>query len=233
VRKQRGFTLIEIAIVVVIIGLLLGGMLKGQELITAAKVRNLASQLDGVKVAYLGFLDRFRTLPGDMTTVDAAAYMPGNPPGCTGGAACGNGQIDPDEVYVAWAQLSRSGFMTGSYSGLVTDTAPTAANSPTNPYGGFLALLTDTIYDDGNEPAQLPALNLKTGGNVPSGAIAELDRKVDDGTPLGGSFRSLGNAARTATLAGGITVTDCNLAGPPVAWNSAADIKNCGGAAIQ
>ncbi len=64
-RKQNGFTLIEIAIVLVIIGLLLGGVLKGQELITSARVRNLISQQDGIKAAYFGFLDRFRALPGD------------------------------------------------------------------------------------------------------------------------------------------------------------------------
>ena len=53
-NKQRGFTLIEIAIVLVIIGLLLGGVLKGQELITGARVRNLIGQQDGVKAAYFG-----------------------------------------------------------------------------------------------------------------------------------------------------------------------------------
>ena len=72
-RTQTGFTLIEIAIVVVIIGLLLGGVLKGQELITAARVRNLAAQLDGVKIAYLGFQDRYRALPGDYSNAAAAA----------------------------------------------------------------------------------------------------------------------------------------------------------------
>ena len=63
--KSRGFTLIEIAIVLVIIGLLLGGVLKGQELITGARVRNLISQQDGIKAAFFGFQDRFRALPGD------------------------------------------------------------------------------------------------------------------------------------------------------------------------
>ena len=62
---QRGFTLIEIAIVLVIIGLLLGGVLKGQELITSARVRNLISAQDGVKAAFFGFQDRFRAYPGD------------------------------------------------------------------------------------------------------------------------------------------------------------------------
>src|ERR1043165_7766802 len=64
-KRQSGFTLIEIAIVLVIIGLLLGGVLKGQELITGARVRNLIQQQDGVKGAYFRFLDRFRALPGD------------------------------------------------------------------------------------------------------------------------------------------------------------------------
>lgn len=54
-NHQRGFTLIEIAIVLVIIGLLLGGVLKGQELVTSARVRNLISAQDGVKAAFFGF----------------------------------------------------------------------------------------------------------------------------------------------------------------------------------
>src|SRR6478735_3489802 len=66
-KRQQGFTLIEIAIVLVIIGLLLGGVLKGQELITSARVRNLITLQDGIKAAYFGFLDRFRALPGDYT----------------------------------------------------------------------------------------------------------------------------------------------------------------------
>ena len=66
-KYAQGFTLIEIAIVLVIIGLLLGGILKGQELITSARVRNLISQQDGVKAAFFGFQDRFRALPGDYT----------------------------------------------------------------------------------------------------------------------------------------------------------------------
>src|SRR6186997_1527886 len=86
-NRQNGFTLIEIAIVLVIIGLLLGGVLKGQELITSARVRNLISQQDGIKAAYFGFQDRYRALPGDYSGANAFANIP-NMVGATFG---GNG----------------------------------------------------------------------------------------------------------------------------------------------
>lgn len=235
-RKQRGFTLIEIAIVLVIIGLLLGGVLKGQELITAARVRNLASQLDGVKVAYFGFQDRFRALPGDLLAQTANANIQGNPGGCAAAVTCGNGLIDATEIWVVWNQLSKAGFITGSYSGAFgVDAAPNPANNPNNPFGGYLQLINDNIYDDALEATQPVALNIKTGAQIPSGVLAELDRKVDDGQPMTGTFRSLGNAPRTLAPAGGAanTVVACNLVGPPIVWNAAADLKNCGGVALQ
>ena len=54
-RNQSGFTLIEIAIVLVIIGLLLGGVLKGQELINSAKVKNLATDFRNIPVFIYGY----------------------------------------------------------------------------------------------------------------------------------------------------------------------------------
>ena len=71
----RGVTLVEIAIVLVIIGLLLGGILKGQELINNAKVRSIADRQNSLKVAWFAFIDRFQALPGDY--VYAAQYIPG------------------------------------------------------------------------------------------------------------------------------------------------------------
>src|SRR3954454_15940953 len=83
-RYARGFTLIEIAIVLVIIGLLLGGVLKGQELITGARVRNLISQQDGIKAAFFGFQDRYRALPGDYASASTNIN-------CGSGVTCSNG----------------------------------------------------------------------------------------------------------------------------------------------
>jgi prepilin-type N-terminal cleavage/methylation domain-containing protein len=64
-KAQSGFTLVEIAIVLVIIGLLLGGVLKGQELIENGRVKNAANDMNGIVAAYNSYLDRYRKVPGD------------------------------------------------------------------------------------------------------------------------------------------------------------------------
>ena len=63
--QQSGFTLVEIAIVLVIIGLLLGGILKGQELINSAKVKNLANDFRVIPTYIYAYQDKFKSLPGD------------------------------------------------------------------------------------------------------------------------------------------------------------------------
>ncbi len=70
-RKQSGFTLVEIAIVLVIIGLLLGGVLKGQELINSAKVKNFATDFRNIPVYIYGYQDKFKAIPGDDASVDS------------------------------------------------------------------------------------------------------------------------------------------------------------------
>src|SRR4030088_3250787 len=59
------FTLVEIAIVLVIIGLLLGGILKGQEMITQAKIKNIVNDFNGITAAINSYQDRYKALPGD------------------------------------------------------------------------------------------------------------------------------------------------------------------------
>ena len=153
VKSQRGFSLIEIAIVIVITGSLLGTVIKGQELITSSRVRNVAAQLEGVKIAYLGFQDRYRALPGDYSGALAATNLPGpagSPTlGCANLVTCANGKIDDtndNESILAWHQLARAGFLVGNYDGL--GTVSSATNAPTNPFGGYLQLIFDNVYSD-------------------------------------------------------------------------------------
>ena len=57
--KQKGFTLVEIAIVLVIVGLLIGGVLKGQEMITNAKLKRIESDNAGMAAAMFSYQDRY------------------------------------------------------------------------------------------------------------------------------------------------------------------------------
>ena len=228
-RRQAGLTLIEIAIVFVIIGLLLGAVLKGQELITSARVRNLISQQEGVKAAYFGFLDRFRTPPGDYslaTTNIANTTANGNANGLIESAAvCGAIPACQALEHIAvWEHLSRAGFINGSYT--YAPLPETPASVPPSPYAyvRYIQVIYDAVYGTG---AGVPRHNIKTGNGIPSEILAEIDRKIDDGTPVGGVFQfstydgGAGGTAPTGGAAGqcyvgrtwtGPTVSNCGAA---------------------
>src|SRR5258705_13699955 len=87
-KDQAGFTLVEIAIVLVIIGPLLGGILKGQEMITQAKIKNVVADFSGIPAAYYGYQDRYRAIPGD----DVGAATRSTPPTAPA-AGDGNGVV--------------------------------------------------------------------------------------------------------------------------------------------
>jgi prepilin-type N-terminal cleavage/methylation domain-containing protein len=218
-QRQSGFTLIEIAIVLVIIGLLLGGILKGQELITSARVRNIIAQLDGTRAAFFGFQDRYRALPGDFnaaTTQISGASRNGD----------GDGQILGDESIAVWDHLSHAGFINGTY---VFNAAESPATTPNNPYGARLQLINDAVYADSAAPTV--RINLKTGPQIPVNILAEIDRKIDDGNALRGTMRfsayAAGGAAPTAAncyeTAAGATEGE---------WLAGTGEANCGAAIL-
>lgn len=90
-QRQQGFTLVEIAIVLVIIGLLLGGVLKGQEMIENSKIKNIANDMKGVQAAYHAYVDRYKAVPGDET--DAVLTARGWGGAGVGAAAANNGVL--------------------------------------------------------------------------------------------------------------------------------------------
>src|SRR5260221_3007413 len=114
--NNRGFTLIEIAIVLVIIGLLLGGVLKGQELINNAKVKSYATDFRNIPIMIYGYQDRFKALPGDDANVVAhipAATLATTPAVATVGNGVINGAWDPAtntaESCLFWHTVSIAG----------------------------------------------------------------------------------------------------------------------------
>lgn len=193
--SSKGFTLVEIAIVLMIIGLLIGGILRGQELITSARVRNIIDQKSAIQTAYIGFIDRYRMLPGDLTAAQAGII--GN--GIAGGWWGGDG-IVPIQNDSPWffQNLTITGFISCgvcNYNG-TNVIAHTIDNSPVNVYGGVVSFgwangtvgaAANSFY---NPTVNVPVRHIiSTGANIPSQILAEADRKADDSSPGTGSFR--------------------------------------------
>ena len=116
-KKQSGFTLIELAIVLVIIGLLLGGVLKGQELINSAKVKNMATDFKNVQVYIYGYQDKFKALPGDDGQV--ATHLTGATVATTGNVNNGviqgawDSEIGTDESVLFWQHVRLANLASG------------------------------------------------------------------------------------------------------------------------
>ena len=192
---QKGFTLVEIAIVLVIIGLLLGGILKGQEMITQAKIKNVVADFSGVSAAYYGYQDRYRAIPGDDTNANARWTL-GIAAPATG--AYGNGivsggyatQTANEESRLFWQHLRSAGFVAG-----------TGEAQPFNAVTGILGVQTGDAVVAGVGPTMLSAA-LAAGGNgfvglvicsagLPDKISIAVDTQMDDGVPNTGTVRAL------------------------------------------
>ena len=189
-NSQKGFTLIEIAIVLVIIGLLLGGVLKGQELINTARVRAMNNTVDGITAAWFSFQDRYRSFPGDYLSASSQVNLPGAPIG-----GDGNGLVNTDsERALVWVHLEAAGYLTGGYTNTAATVADDAYNCPPticpdNGFGSGMNLSYGAMVQTGAASAH----ELISGSGIPVEVIAELDRKVDDGSPDSGAMQ-LGKA---------------------------------------
>jgi prepilin-type N-terminal cleavage/methylation domain-containing protein len=223
-RSQRGFTLVEIAIVLMIVGLLIGGILRGQELIQSARVRNIIDQKSAVQTAYIGFLDRYRMLPGDLTATQAGVVGNSAAASVVAGANAnpGDGVIAlGGESVLFFQNLTAAGFI--SCGGCMTVTVPAAStinNSPINVYGnplavGHVASNTAASLIEWFDQAAVTRLVLSTGAGTPSQVLAEVDRKADDGLPSSGQLRfAAGSGSLLANCATGLANTVAGMATP-------------------
>ena len=210
-NQQSGFTLVEIAIVLVIIGLLLGGILKGQELINSAKVKALITDMRNIQTQIYGYQDKFRQLPGD--DARAPSNLAGPPPATLGtGGTVGNGQIEgalfptdsgnggttsTEETAVFWQHLRMANLSAG----------PTITTQqgylPLNANNGRIGVSTATA-------AQLQIATMPTGGTqicmtqIPGKYAKQLDLALDDGVGNTGSVRATVDANAGIPLSLGV-----------------------------
>ncbi len=224
-REPRGFTLIELAIVLVVIGLLLGGVLKGQELIESARARSIISQIDSLKAAYYAFQDKYRAAPGDYPGSLAYANLTGIASAQVGGN--GDGVVrdteQARETLLLWVHLSHANLITGNYR--AEGSLPERNGEwPRNPYNAYLQIQYDNHFANAGAS---PRLNLKTGNQIPAKVLAEIDRKIDDGRADSGQFRfSNFNGGGSAPSAQNCYDTKTGL------WRAADNEPNCGAASL-
>ena len=191
---QSGFTLVEIAIVLVIIGLLLGGILKGQEMITQAKIKNLINDFNGLAAAMYSYQDRYRALPGDESNSATVgrwgpAAFGGNGNGTFCRVACAATDVYNNiptaaevpsaatpEANLFWMHLRLSGFVGGS-----TDTAAAASIlPPANSVNGIVGVQTAGMGFTSN---------IICTSNLPDKVAIAVDTQVDDGSAIRGQVR--------------------------------------------
>jgi prepilin-type N-terminal cleavage/methylation domain-containing protein len=202
-RQQSGFTLVEIAIVLVIIGLLLGGVLKGQELINSAKVKNFANDFRNISTFVYAYQDRFRATPGDDPA--AAAHVVGanasTPAGLQGNARINgdwNSATQTDESYLFWQHVRLAGLATGATVVGAADYAPRNAD------GGQIGITSDPVIVGGTWAGSFFICSTGIQGRF----ARQLDVTIDDGNTTTGSVRviALGVAATVTQAAFGALV---------------------------
>jgi len=205
-NKQTGFTLIELAIVLVIIGLLLGGVLRGQELINSAKVKNMARDFQNVQVYIYGYQDKYKALPGDDANAathlaGAATITNGNGNGVIEGAW--NSTTPSDESVNFWQHVRLAGLAPG------TTVVPTAAGAnpyyPTNADGGRVGVQSVSTFT--TITGMTGAYVICSDGILGKFAL-QLDTTLDDGDPSTGSVRAI----TTGTSGAGMNTAAVNAA---------------------
>lgn len=219
-KSCHGFTLVELSVVLVIIGLILGAVLLGRDLIKAAEIRAAVSELSTIQTAVVMFKDKYKALPGDMN--DATAYWPGVTSNGNGDGFFGSSDVAQDqEGGYLWHHLGLSGL----YKSFKR---PNAANYSHN-YGvntpqilpntaavGQRRITSFLRYGTTSNYIQLGKYNGSTGGSILCPSIDAntaylMDTKIDNGNPSSGKV--LAYAASSTCTGTPPTCTDYTGAG--------------------
>ncbi len=236
-KMSRGFSLVELSIVLVILGLLTGGILTGQNLIRAAELRSVTTEFQAFQTAAMTFRDKYFALPGDMLNAEDFWGSPGgNPANCpatagTGTETCnGNGDgimtagsaAEYGEWFTFWQHLANAGLIEGNYTGIAgTSAGDTIArvNAPTGKMSTSHWFIRNrgTMSGSGSMFDNVYNNMLQLGGDRSGDEPADnflipedmwnIDTKIDDGMPATGLV-VVRSRLDCTTLSDGSTITN-------------------------
>ena len=184
-KRQVGFTLVEIALIMVIIGLLLGGVLKGKEIITNAKVKKLEDEYREITAAVYSYQYRYHALPGD-DRYATKRFQLLNPNGNGNGRISGDfddATEPPDKTKESrhlWAHLRLAELVQGE---------PGSTTLPSNPFGGVAGISYNVVSLDGRLALTIPGLFVGF-TNIPNHIAIILESRSDDNQPHSGDIQT-------------------------------------------
>jgi len=188
---QKGFTLIEMSIVLVIVGLIIGGILAGEDILENSKRISIVSQLQKYKSAYESFKEKYYSPPGDMSDAESAWGASKTNNGDGDGLITSSGSED----YLAWQHLALAGFINGYYSGALTaiTNVNIGVDIPEAPYTktGYRMIRDEAKILFKTNSVQFG--RYRSGSDMDNGALTpkqalNIDEKIDDRNPSEGQL---------------------------------------------
>jgi hypothetical protein len=239
-QLSKGFTLIEMAVIIVIISAIVGSLMYGSGLLEKHKLRSIITEFNYYRAATLSFYSQFDQFPGDFN--NASSMWPtcdGTPSRCNGNndgiITLANGSQYQDEAIRAWQHLTLSAIIDGNFSGYhntASENTP-GTNVPIAKYGSVAWYFDHRLPGDANTIyTNTLIIGARSTGSINNSPfltpsqLSSIDMKIDDGLPITGNVRANSDIAAASYNYGGGTVNaSCGVSASNVYNNSATYIN--------